>query len=310
MNYEYLVAGISIVNDIYPTAQKPTRNILGGCCLFAYSGIRLFTSSVLPITSGGEDFYPLYGEYFKRNHVPTDGVYITMPHTHHTQLTYKETGEWTEESIYGPSYFEDQSTNNGTSFSKLDPFLSQSTKGLYLDSNPTENIFNEIDQIRKKAPHIKIMWEPTTFSFTNPDLFPFVYDNIRKVDYFSMNLPEAQSFFSTLSREEIIERIQSMEIPCFLREGIDGATWIEDLTVAHLPAYRPSIAVDPTGCGNCSTAVAMYAKCEGNTPLQIVATANTAAAVCAQFQGPIELTASEFNLTTIMAEIQSASSLS
>ena len=48
----------------------------------------------------------------------------------------------------------------------------------------------------------------------------------------------------------------------------------------------PEAEVDPTGCGNCSTAAAMWAYCEGYDLRQIASIANVAAAYNVQQFGP------------------------
>ena len=86
MSYQYLTAGISIINDIEYADGKNVRNRLGGCAVFAYGGIALFTDSVVLISCGGKDFWDFYGSYFDANHICKDGIYLTMPYTHHTLL--------------------------------------------------------------------------------------------------------------------------------------------------------------------------------------------------------------------------------
>lgn len=277
MSFSYIAAGISIINDIeyHDGSKKDSR--LGGCAIFAYSGIGLFTDSVLFLSSGGPDFFDHYGDYFKENQICDEGISISLPHTHHTLLKYEDDGSWHEDSIYGPDYFALQSENNRTSFKKLKPFLSKETKGLYIDSNAFEKIFDEIDEIRKLAPNMKIMWEPPTMSSKDPSLHDLLLNNLHKVDYYSMNLDEASSFFSCESRDEIISEIMKLNIPCFLREGENGSSWIEDHKIVFLPSIDPEEAIDVTGCGNCSTAAALYWKIEGKDERDIVMNANIAA---------------------------------
>ena len=57
MKYDYVASGISIINDIKYLDGTYSRNRLGGCAIFAYGGIRLFTDSVLFLSSGGKDFF-------------------------------------------------------------------------------------------------------------------------------------------------------------------------------------------------------------------------------------------------------------
>ncbi len=285
MSYSYICSGISIINDIRYADGSSTYNRLGGS-IFAYTGIALFTDSVIYISSGGPDYFDFYGNYFKENGIDPKGITISMPHTHHTLLQYEADGTWHEDSIYGPTYFADQSDNVRTTLKKLKPFLSEETKGLYLDSHAYEGIFREIPEIRTIAPDMKILWEPPTLSSTNPAYHELILEDLKQVDYYSMNLNEASIFFSASARDEIISRIMELNIPCFLREGENGSSWIEDHEITSLGAYRPEEAVDVTGCGNCSSAAALYWKTATDDPEQIVMNANIASKFNSMSDGP------------------------
>ncbi|MBQ6493325.1 MAG: hypothetical protein IJI92_05630 [Erysipelotrichaceae bacterium] len=289
MKYRYITAGISIINDIKYADGRTSNGKLGGCFVFAYDGIALFSDEVIPVSSGGPDYWDYYGEYFKDNDVPTEGIYLTMPKTHHTLLKYEQSGAWKEESLWGNDYFTLQKENCRTSYRKLQPFLNKDVKGIYLDSNADEDIFEEIEMIREKAPAVKIMWEPPTMSSKDPSLHDRVLNDLHKIDFYSMNLDEASSFFGSSDREEVIRKIIALKIPCFLREGENGSTWIEDGRSVYLKALDPEKAVDVTGCGNCSAAAALYWRLEGKSFEDIVLNANVAAALCARSDGPVQI---------------------
>ena len=287
MRYDYIVAGISIINDIkYPDGTF-IKNKLGGCAVFAYGGIRLFTDSVLLLSSGGKDFYDYYKSYFDQNRISTQGIYLTLPYTHHTILEYKKDGTWHETSIYGDDYFALQNKNNATTFEKLKPFLHEKTKGLYLDSAGQEEIFSEIDKIRNISNNIKIMWEPPTFTSKDPSLHELILNNLNKIDYYSMNLDEASCFFNNTDKEEIIQEIIKLNIPCFLRLGEKGSSWIEDGKIYSYKAIEPEKAIDVTGCGNISAAAALYWRIESNNYNDIVYNANYAASINSKYSSPI-----------------------
>ena len=288
MIFDYIVSGISIVNDIVLNENSISKNILGGCCVFAYGGIRAFTPSVVPVTSGGQDFHEIYGRYWENNNIPSEGVYLTMPYTHHTLMNYSPDGSWYEHSLYGDEYFAEQSSNCNITFEKIKPFLHIDLKGLYLDSNSFEGIFDHIDEIRTLSPNVRIMWEPTTVSYTDSRYRDLVLKNIQKVDYFSCNLNEARVFFGFENRSEIVTEIQKTKRPCFLREGEKGSSWIEsDNDTGTISSIEPELSIDPTGCGNCSTASALYLKCEGYSPKNICKGSNWTASLTSKQRGPI-----------------------
>ena len=286
MSFDYIASGISIINDIEYADHSLVKGRLGGCAVFACSGLCCFTDSVLFLSSGGPDFFDYYGRYFEENKIARDGIYLSLPHTHHTLLKYEKDGSWKETSVYGADYFETQSENNRTSLDKLRPFLNKDTKGLYLDSSAQEAIFEEIEGIRKLSPDMRILWEPPTFSSKDPLMHGRVLENLHKVDIYSMNLDEAASFFGKKGRDEIIASIIELGIPCFLREGENGSSFINNGEVTSHPAIQPEKAVDVTGCGNTSAAAALYLYREGYDPKDIVYYANLAAGHCALHEGP------------------------
>ncbi len=289
MGYRYIAAGISILNDIVHEDGTETVDILGGCGIFAWSAISRFTDDCVLVTSGGEDLLARYGEYFDRNGCSRDGVYITMPHTHHTRLVYSQGGRWKEESIWGDDYFALQSENCRTSLAKLAPFLSEETRGIYIDSNAFEAVFGEIGRIRALAPNARILWEPPTMSSKDPSLRDTVRRNILLTDAYSMNTDEACAFFGVDSEEDLLARIEELDRPCFLRRGTKGSSWIENGKVTSAPAYILNEGVDPTGCGNTSAAASLYLWCEGCSPEDIVRYSNAAASLCTLQYGPAEL---------------------
>ena len=286
--YEYLAAGISIVNDICFADGSRTDNILGGCCVYAMSGIGCFTESVLPVTAGGPDFEALYGQWFTQNAVERCGVHITMPATHHTRLSYEADGRWSEVSLYGDGYFAEQKQNNMTRAAQLLPHIGPHSKGLYLDSLADDGIWQELQLIRSAAPQLRIMWEPPTMcsASSDPATKQAVREHILACDFYSMNLGEAEAFFGVKGRDAVLAAIAALGRPCFLREGENGATWAENGDAVHLPALLSSEGIDPTGCGNCSTAAALWARCEGYGAAETVALASAAASLCARQRGP------------------------
>ncbi|MCR4633860.1 MAG: carbohydrate kinase family protein [Erysipelotrichaceae bacterium] len=286
MSYRYIAAGISIINDIQYADGSFKEGRLGGCAVFAYDGIAFFTDSVAFVSSGGEDFFDFYGGYFKDNGISPEGISISLPYTHRTLLKYENDGTWKERSLYGDSYFAEQSENCRSSLEKLKPFLDKETKGLYLDSAAQEKIFEEIPEIRKLSPDLKILWEPPTFSSKDPAMRQRILADLKEVDCYSMNLDEASAFFDVSGKEEIVRKIMDLGIPCFLRMAEEGSAWIEDKQIYSLPAYDPVNAKDVTGCGNCSAAAALYARSEAPSLELIPLYANLASGFCSRYEGP------------------------
>ena len=84
--------------------------------------------------------------------------------------------------------------------------------------------------------------------------------------------------------------MKSLKIPLILfRVGEKGLYTIAEGRHWFVPSVGSETAVDPTGCGNCSTGASLYAFCEGYDPLMIGVMANVAAAYNVRQYGPYPL---------------------
>ena len=101
-----------------------------------------------------------------------------------------------------------------------------------------------------------------------------------------MNLNEAKVFFGLDTLDDVLEELHKIGKPCFFRAGEKGAYMLQDGQTAFLPAVGTAESVDPTGCGNCSTAASLVGFAEGLGPWQTVAMANVAAGFNARQYGP------------------------
>ena len=118
---------------------------------------------------------------------------------------------------------------------------------------------------------------------------PVFMETISHSDYYSFNRPESFRLFETDSEEKVIANIREIGKPCFYRVGPKGAYML----TADEGYFVPSVVlptrdgdVDPTGCGNSSTAAAMWALVEGKDPLTVCITGNITAGFNAIQYGP------------------------
>ena len=114
----------------------------------------------------------------------------------------------------------------------------------------------------------------------------YIEARIAQVDAFSLNYDEACGFFGITDREEICRRLQSYGRPCFFRLGEEGSALVAPAGVTFAPAIGVEHSVDPTGCGNCSTAASLIGIAEGLPAEQTLYMANLAASYCARQTPP------------------------
>lgn len=282
---KYLVTGWTILNDMNYADGRKAEKFLGGV-VYAAAGIKPFCDDLLVISAAGPDFGDTFGQYYLRNGLSTRGIQYVLPRTHYNILDYAADGRWWEYSKYGKEFEREWGPKTTIRVEDVVRFSSDGTYGMYFESSIREPIWKDLDRVREAAPNARIMWEIPTFDIDQPEVQTDVRGLINKVDIYSINLPESMTFFETKSEQESVEAILALGKPCFFRVGEKGAHMIVEGNAWFAPSYEPEKSVDPTGCGNCSTAAALYGYCENLHPLKTVILANLAASLNARQYGP------------------------
>lgn len=284
----YVVSAMSIVNDLHYADGREVKQVLGGG-LYMLGGIMSYTADVGFVTAAGPDFEQYHGDFFARHGLSTEGVHRTLPYTHYTTLTYSPDASWTEISNYGADYEAQNAYNTMIHGGWIAPLCGPDTKAVYTESGAEELFWNpdEVAKVRKAAPNAKLMWEVCHYNIFNPDQKPLIAPALAQIDLFSVNLREARELFSVTDDRDVIKAIQDTGKSCFLRMGVNGSCVVlPDLEPVFVPSIGLERTVDPTGCGNCSTAAATVGFAEGWSPARIAAFANVAADYNALQLGP------------------------
>ena len=276
---KYLVTGTTIVD--YPRFPDGTGvdNVLGGCGVYSYSGVRMLTDEVEFTAKTGEDFDEYFGEYFRLNNISTDYLDVVTPHLMRTRIEYRANGSYRAVPVPGsPSYDEAPELHCRTeSFTKYFPLVE---KGLYCFNN-VRGAAEARDQYG-----FRIMLEGATG--VGPEYRDELLEGARLADIYSLNSNECKDIFRLQTEEECYETLLGIGRPCFFRLGTKGAAMIADgrsyfVPIVHVTDHEK----DPTGCGNSSTAAAMWAWFEGYDPLMTTCIANTVAAYNSVQFGPV-----------------------
>lgn len=280
----YLVVGPTIINDIIYTDGTMSKGQLGGA-VFCQAGIKLWCDSCLYISHVGSDFETWFGAWMDANECAREGLQINLPHTFYTVLRYGEQGLFSEECIYG--------SEEEALVEKLDRpdarFIAShcdiNTRGIYIEATEEDAFWNELSLIREKG-NIRIMWEIPTDIAMDTARRGKVLETIKKAGLFSINLPEALCLFQAENEEEAIAKILELDVPCYLRVGAKGSYFLCNGKSYFAPSVTVGPIVDPTGCGNCSTAAALYGICEGYSPSEAAMIGNISAAYNLLQHGP------------------------
>ena len=280
----YIVAGPSIVNNICEKQGATMTRIIGGS-VYCVSGLLLWTENVLYVSRVGADFDEYFGKWIRDNHVTCEGIIQSLPYTHYSTLSYTSGGEYLETSIYGKEYEDYAYPASRLNSDDIARHCSTDTRGIYIEVNEDEEIWNHLTDIRTKT-SAPILWEVPTDSVSSPARQEKTLERIGLTDVFSINIPEGETLFKTQKRDLLLQRILSLSVPCFLRAGSEGSYWICHEGIFFSPSVLIGPVVDPTGCGNASTAAALYAFAEKYDPAKIPAIANISAAFTILQYGP------------------------
>ncbi len=285
---KYVVSAMSIVNDLVYADGRKVNCVTGGG-MFMLAGIMSYTPEVAFVTAAGPDFEKYHGDFFARHGLDTAGVHRTLPHTHYTTLTYAPDASWTEVSVYGADYEIQQAYNTMVHGDWIARLCGPETKAVYTESGAEELFWNrdEVAKVREAAPNAKLMWEVCHYNIFNPAQKPMIAPALEQVDLFSVNMREAKELFGVTDEHDVVRAIRDTGKSCFLRLGIKGSCVV---IPGQEPVFVPSVGlertVDPTGCGNCSTAASTVGFAEGWSPARIAAFANVAADYNALQLGP------------------------
>lgn len=271
----YLAIGDLMMDTVQFADGNDSGVNAGGPVAFGYTGIRLWCDECLIVCNAGADYYKYYESWLIHNDISTKGIRVKTDYTNHFIITYNEDGSY--EYNYG---LDGKWGEINFGYLKVDPEQIEpfcpGLKGLYIDQ-PVDVIFwDKMIRLKKKY-GFRILWEVQREThYRNPE--PLIRKIVNDLDMFSINSREGREFFHVQTDDEIIEILKTFKTPCFFRTGEKGAHLIMDKMDYFVPSIVIDRQEDPTGCGNSSTATAMYAYCEGYTPYEIVLMANITAA--------------------------------
>ncbi len=284
---KYLSVGTLIVNNVHFVDGSKIENILGGG-LFAHCGLLQYSDSSLMVMSAGLDYEKYFGKWMSDNNVSSDGIVIRGEWTMNTNLQYFEDGKWEEVSIHGKEYSIRAFGVNYIFANDIEKYIADDTKGIYIYGDIDKAFFDFIGDIRKKY-GVKVMEELPTRECSAENYDRFKEYVLPNVDIYSLNKPESFALFSVETVEEAIDVIKELGVPCYYRVGKKGAYMIMNGEAAFMPSVAVRTKeeeIDPTGCGNSSTATALVGFCEGEEPLMIAAMAAVTAGHMVLQNGP------------------------
>ena len=278
---DYIVGGNVMLDSVrFADGSTHERESIGGPSTFAYSGIKLFTDSVMQCSNVGEDFHPLFDPWVEKNGVETRGFKVICERCNHSYLVYREDGTYGgdyDRVNHDPAVRSDWIQDFGymkTSPEELGEFTKEGgVKGVYMAQNCDRIWWDKLGAIKKRD-GFKMMWEIEAPSAEKRWLDKIIYA-CQFVDIASINIQEAERLFEVEGDEACIRELQKLPVDMTLfRVGERGLYSVTPDKAYYLPPVMFGELVDPTGCGNTSTGSALYAYGEGYDPLMIGIIAN------------------------------------
>lgn len=281
---EYIVAGYNMLTDITYSDGNTIENTPGGS-FYSASGVKFWRDSVAYVGTAGPDFERWYGKWFSDNSIDCR-VKPCLAKTLKYTLSYAANGIWSEECSYGEEYEAMAKDVGRITPEMLGECVDAATRGIYLEASLSAKIADHFAEVKSLIPNGVFLWEINGDDLRDPAKRDAIEERIAIADAFSLNLDEAQGFFGTDDGDVILQSLSAYGKPCFFRLGEKGSGIVRPEGAVFGRSVGTEKSVDPTGCGNCSTAAAMIGLAEALPDEMTVAMANIAAGHCAAQFGP------------------------
>ena len=161
MHYDYVIAGnVMLDKVVFKDGTVSGRESIGGPATFAYSGVRIWTDSVMQCSNVGADYERLFKPWIEKNKVVTDGYKVICDRCNHSIMYFKDTnGERFEPEPHEISEEEKWLKNDAwqdfgymkTKPEELEVFTKgANVKGVYVAQNADRTIWNKFSAIKKR----------------------------------------------------------------------------------------------------------------------------------------------------------------
>lgn len=289
---KYVAEGPIMTNRLIFPDGRIIDKVMGGTGFYAYSGLRMCTKECLLAAGVGEDFDLYYGKWFDDNLCSKAALKKTVRWTTFNELAYENSGIYNETSIYGEEYDKENFPKTLLNIKDYRKHLLDA-KGLYTCVNPSMEFEEGV-----KGLGLQIMWEipvnqiPLFAEHYKRGGLDAIAEQIAPFTMISLNRPESYKIFGTNNTDEALRLLESLNKPVYYRMGNDGAVFIDRGIKHFIPLINTvqiAAEVDPTGCGNSSTAAVLWAYCEGYDSLMAGIIGGVVASFNVRQYGPFPL---------------------
>lgn len=293
MGIEYLACGNIMSDRIQNKDGSYSEWNMGGPAFYALSGMRIWTPDVKLVCKTGADYAGSYGKWMDDNNVTRESVRVEMEeHTRFT-LSYNPDDSFTPTPHFSMEHLGYLKTHADDIDEAAEGYC---IKGMYMAHNCDDIVWKNLRKVKEKR-GFRIMWEieyagayRLERGISREDMMEKILNVMETADAWSLNHKEASDLFG-IPRENdemMIRKLQMLPIEfTFYRVGSRGSYAVTKTDAYFVPSVLPvGPAVDPTGCGNCSTGAAAYAYFAGEHPAKVAAMANVASGFNVAQRGP------------------------
>ena len=278
----YMVCGQVVVDRVMPHDHQTQPEVrLGGGVMYALAGIKVWTDACCGAAYTGRDFIGYYGQWLKDNGLSPQGFVGRFEHTNRADLFYLPNGTHT----MGPGDINYMNGGDRLDWALVEPFLKEEgEKALHLISGEQSELLSQLQKERRKGLLLGYEMDPEDRIPDMPAYIREVTDHW--VDFFSLSCEEVKGIIpGGRDQNDALEFMCALNCPSFFRVGTHGAYMIREHKAYYSPMIDAFGSVDPTGCGNSSTAAAFYAMCEGARPRYASMAAAATASLIASCSG-------------------------
>lgn len=268
---KYIALSTAVTDELYFSDGTHYPSVAGGAGIYALAGMLVWHENATIVTGVGADYHDLYGQWYEKNHIATEGLLVKDPHTPHTVIRYLAEDDRTETPRYGDDHYLKVAPSPGD----LAQFCQDAT-GVYVFRNANPNFWQGILSLKKEH-GFTLMWEIAN-DCTRVDHLEQVEAIAKNVDVFSINAAEAKSLFGVATLEQAVTKLHAWNLPMvYLRVGSKGAYALSQGTATLVPSVPNCTVVDVTGGGNSSSGGALVGYCETKDAVLAAKMGNVAA---------------------------------
>jgi sugar/nucleoside kinase (ribokinase family) len=283
---KYIAASTVGTDEIYLADDRVLQNQMGGAGIYALAGILTFCPDVVVVSGIGPGYKDRHGSWYVQNGISTGGLIQREGPDHITRIHYRAGGDRLDEPDIGLG----EMRAKDPSPEEIARFCTGTTRGIYTFKHLDREYMDALVELKQRR-GCKLMWEIAEDACV-PDNLPAIKHYMNRIDVFSINEKEASMLLGTHVFEETVSRLCDMTSRwIYLRRGERGAVLLADGIQYVCPPVPSLRVVDPTGCGNASSAAVLYGCGEGYPPLKAGIMGSVAAAgILAQFGVPSRYT--------------------